>query len=148
MNQLWVCILMGFVFLFAMGHLSDLCSKNYEISPPQVKITFFTLLYIYIVLHSHIKSYKWFRVKIFLYSFIYLHCFIGPCKTIYKYINITLTWSVSPKPFTHTTLGLTHFHAISKLFFIHSTVKRPNFGFTLLKLRLGNLNVERLWSEK
>ncbi len=108
-----------FLFLFEMGHLADLCSKIYEISPPQVKITIFTLLYIYIVLSNHVKLY----INIFIF---------------------TLTWSVSPKPFTRTTLGLTHFHAISKLFFIHSTVNRPNFVLPLLDLRLGNLNVERL----
>jgi len=35
--------------------------KHYEISPSfQVKTTFFTLLYIYIVLHSNVK---WYRYK-------------------------------------------------------------------------------------
>jgi hypothetical protein len=50
----------------AMGHLGDLSSKNYEITPPQVKITLFTLFYIYIVLHSHVNSYK------YIYFYIYI----------------------------------------------------------------------------
>jgi hypothetical protein len=39
-------------FFFAMGHLVDLSSKNYEISPPQVKITFLIFLNIYIFFYE------------------------------------------------------------------------------------------------
>ncbi len=41
-----------------MGHLAY-HQKHYEISPPQGKITFFTLLYIYIVLLDLVKLYKY-----------------------------------------------------------------------------------------
>jgi hypothetical protein len=50
--------------------------KCYKISPPQVKITFYTVFYNYIFLHSHVKSY------LFIYLFI---IFLGLCK-LYKYI--------------------------------------------------------------
>jgi hypothetical protein len=64
-----------------MGHLAGLFSKALWNLPPKVKITFFTLLYIYIVLLSHVKSYKYTyfyiyiilsnRVKLYIYLFIY-----------------------------------------------------------------------------
>jgi hypothetical protein len=50
-----------------MGHLAHLFLKDNEISPPQVEITFSTLLYIYIVLHSHVKSYEYLYFYITLF---------------------------------------------------------------------------------
>jgi hypothetical protein len=69
------------VFFFAMGHLAGLFSKNNEISPPQVKITFFTLLYILIFLHSHVKSYKY----LYFYIYIVLSDYVKLRKYIYFY---------------------------------------------------------------
>ncbi len=54
--------------------------KHYEISHPQVEITFLTLLYIYIVLSNHVK----FHININMY--LHLNGFIGP-RNLYKYIN-------------------------------------------------------------
>jgi hypothetical protein len=68
-------------FFFAMGHLVGLFSKNNEISPPQVEITFFTLLYIYIVLHSHVQSYEY----IYFYIYIVLSDYVNLHKYIYFY---------------------------------------------------------------
>jgi hypothetical protein len=48
--------------------------KQHEISPPQIKIIFLTLLYMYIVLHNHVKLYK--------YMYLHLHCYIKPRQII------------------------------------------------------------------
>jgi hypothetical protein len=54
----WIsCECVFWWFSFAMGHVVGLSSKkHYETSHSQVKITFFSLLNIYIVLHNHLKS--------------------------------------------------------------------------------------------
>jgi hypothetical protein len=66
---IWIsCGCMFWWFFFAMGHLASLSSKIYKISPAQIKITFFTLLYIYIVLHTHVKSY------IYIYTHTHMTC--------------------------------------------------------------------------
>ncbi len=59
-------------FFLAMGHLAGLYSKIlYEISPPQIKITFLSLLYIYIYIFllDPAKLYKY----IYFYTYIYTH---------------------------------------------------------------------------
>ncbi len=83
---------------FVMGHLASLSSKNYKISPPQIKVTCFTLLCVYIVLHTHVKSYK--------YKYINMYIFLLDHVKLFIY---TLTQSVSPNPnhFTCTTLDRT-----------------------------------------
>jgi hypothetical protein len=60
-----------------MGNFIGLSSKNYEISPHQVKITFFTFLYIYIVLYDYIKLYIYYT-----YTYIYMKC---KSQTIYTH---------------------------------------------------------------
>jgi hypothetical protein len=85
---LWVYILMFYLFIYLFIFLQWAISlvyhqKHYEISPPQVKITFFTL-----------------PCKIiYIYFFIYIFYTIA-----LNYINkffftgtLTFTWSVSPK---------------------------------------------------
>jgi len=73
---------MVFFFFFLMGHLAALSSKIlYEISPPHIKITFLSLLYIdiYIFLLNRVKLYKY----IYFYTYIYTHntgknhCWVG-----------------------------------------------------------------------
>jgi hypothetical protein len=71
MNELWV-------FFFAMGDLAGLSSKNYDILSAGVKITFNTLLHIYIVLHGHVKSYK--------YVYFCIYMVLLDCVRLYKYI--------------------------------------------------------------
>jgi hypothetical protein len=84
-------------FFFAMGHLTGLFSKALWNLPPQVKITFFTLLYIFIILLRHVKSYK--------YTYFYIYIILSNRAKLYIYIYIyTVTQSVSLKPFTRTTL--------------------------------------------
>jgi hypothetical protein len=58
-----------------MGHLVGLSPKNYEIFPPQVEITFFTLFYTYIILHGCVKQYKWnyFQTYIILHNIKYIY---------------------------------------------------------------------------
>jgi hypothetical protein len=57
-------------YFFAMSHLAHLSYKKYEISPPKIKITFFTLFYVYIVLHSHVKSYKYILTLTLFYTIV------------------------------------------------------------------------------
>ncbi len=63
------------VFFFAMGHLSGLSSKYYEICPPQVKIILFSLLYIYIYifLSDCVKLYKYIYFYTYMFPITYLH---------------------------------------------------------------------------
>ncbi len=84
MNQLWVYILMVF-FLQWVIQLAYL-QKHYEISP-QVKIIFFILFYIYIVLHSHVKSYK--------YIHFYIYFVFSNHVKLDKYVYFTLAQSVN-----------------------------------------------------
>jgi hypothetical protein len=75
-----------------MGHFVGLSSKIYEISPPQVKITFFTLFY------CHVKSY------IYYSSFIYFYTIALNYINTLCFFTDTLTRSVSPKTiYTHNT---------------------------------------------
>jgi hypothetical protein len=60
-----------------MCRLVGLFSKIYEISYLQVKITFLTLLYIYIVLYSHVK----FHIYIYIHMVLLDHV---------NYINILI----------------------------------------------------------
>ncbi len=62
--------------------------------PPQVKSTFFTLSYIYIVLHSHVISYKYiFFIFIFFYWILlnYISIFIYTVLHLHK-SNIPLVY--------------------------------------------------------
>jgi hypothetical protein len=55
-NKLWVHVLMVFSY---NGRFCWPITKNImKFSPPQIKVTFLTLFYTYIVSHSHIKPYK------------------------------------------------------------------------------------------
>jgi hypothetical protein len=59
--------------------------KHYEFSPPQVKITFLTLFNIYLVLHNHVKSYKY--KYFYLLDRIKLHKYIYFCTYTYTVLH-------------------------------------------------------------
>jgi hypothetical protein len=61
---------------FCNGRFSWLIIKNYDIFSARVKITFNTLLYIYIVLHGHVKSYIYIVFSTFLLNFVKLYQYI------------------------------------------------------------------------
>jgi hypothetical protein len=83
---------MGFFIFFAMGHLIGLSSKTLW-NPPFTKF-FFTLFYTYIILHSHIKPYKY--IDFYKFCVLYIH----KCKwilNIYKHNtgSFSLQWILS-----------------------------------------------------
>ncbi len=70
-------------FFVVMGDLLACHQKNYESSPPEVKITFFTLFYIYIILHDHVKSYKYIY---FIPTLFYMA--LNKFTSFYTYTNV------------------------------------------------------------
>ncbi len=71
-------------FCFCNEPCSWLIFKNIKKSPLlKLKIRFFTLLHIYIVLHSHVKSCK--------HVYFYIYIVLWDCVKLYKHIIITLT---------------------------------------------------------
>jgi hypothetical protein len=59
------------IYIFAMGHWIGLSLEIMKSPFPQVKITFFTLFYTYIILHSYVRPCKYIGLK-----------FTRPCKIV------------------------------------------------------------------
>ncbi len=97
MNQLWVYIMMVFFWQWVI-QLAYL-QIHYEISPPQIRITSFTLFYIYIVLHSHVKSYKCIYISIYIV--------LSDCIKLYKYVYFYTNTEYKSETIYKQTLGST-----------------------------------------